>query len=779
MTIYVILTTKGPVLLNKEENGLGRAVFAGNEYSVPFDSTENSDTESSGASMAAYAAMRIIQAQSIGRSSHKKKLLKITALKPADKAAQVTSRHPPSTGIADLLISGLSHMFRSKILGKKKKISANDAYAEGLFSSDSTALKRSKLIEPLAVFETETPEELFTTKYSIVLHEETEVVVAPPVSEIETSVKDSGILAGFEQNFFASELSFIRRLVQSKQCIQEIGKWLYNIDHTAIFSSLLHAIEMFFAAFANSVLRALPQEVLGADVDLYVAKEASADYAAMIYTGLAKQEAAARLVEAMGRLEGKKGVFADLQLSFGDYLSEIARVLYSPEFIKYIRSVEDSIARYRSAGCPEIAAAERKFQCNLCFLFVDLYHRVIKYKMYTEEAIKCLKKQSAFYEAASLTMHMNRLDELLKAAERFKKIHALNAAGVVFPDCADDFVDSFELTNGVVIITRTQLLFAFGGHITAVVDKKEVVALAPENTDEEPSEYLDLALSCLYPPMSGFVVDCVNGRRVHWVRLHFRWDGYVNRFIAACKDRNVSNISGLDLRLHEKSVQVNRLLRPQLPRADVRDSHRRMLSIRAARKIVRTFDAYDFGLYRRLPEEELFHIKAILDSMLATCAASVACPGSNPDANVFERDLASEIIKVVDAHVVNPEGDALTMLPAYNVTVSEMARVCVEYLGYILRVMDPQDFRLYSKAAMGVMRGMCQLKDATLSNDEFLNLAAGCVCTPTSLNRNEFLLSLVTIRVLLIIAPEIGSAGYLSVCAPLFIFNSRDLLALL
>lgn len=827
MQYFVILTTKGPAVFQRTSPAHGRVLFAGAEYAVPIEDAspgkESANNDDDFQSII-WSAIQVIQTQRFRKVANKKrKHIQVVNKNDRSAAGRLTTKNKSSV-MEILLGAGLAKMFRSSFI--KTKPTESNEYPEGEFSSYREVPKREKPMEPLLAFETADKGELFQCKFSIVLSEETD---SQPLQtqmvhkkNLEYSSATGSILKGAQKNFYTGEFSFILGLAKSKVCIREVGNWLYNTEHTEIFSNLQNIIEMLIAVFINTVVRSLSKEYIDEDIDAYISKEVN-DYSGIIYKSPARTEAIERILQKLQELSDKKLSNAAMEtasLSMLVYFDKLSSVIYSSEFIKYIASVEENITKYKKRYSSEVMAAEEKFRCNLCFLFIDVYHRLIKYRLYITEAIDTLKKgstdsqllnekeisnslsdydeqlesekniESGLFELElrSLSNHNSRLTELLKATERFKKIKALTSSGIAFPDCIDDFIESFELTNGLVLITRDNIVIVNGNNVIAIISKKEVFACIPACVNTEyPTTYIDLAVSSLYPLVSNFVVDIVDGTRVHWIRLNFKWDGNQRRFVEACKCKTVSTIQGLEMRLRSNTVSVDRTLRDRISRNDVKNSHKRMLAIKAQRDLVPTADIYTFGQKNRASECILFGIKAWIDSALQEYSVSLTSVSVIASKTVsFEKQLLREVNSMIKYHKgsVSPgtEGvNEFSPVLSDRYTLTAGVPVFIEYLSYIYRLLSPKDIFVYSTSAMCALSSVHEMRNPTLSNDEFLELAIGCstsMTVPESLNRNEFLLSLLLVRFFTIAAPDIGLPNYLALCSPLFIFNSKDLIDL-
>lgn len=808
MADYIILTNKGPALFREETASMGKVLLAGAEYPVPIEAPEehardqlSEDQRVQRAQQAIASALKVLQAQTCAKGGSKKKQpVEIVFLGKKAGDRNIAPKHA-KTKLQDIILGGLTELFQFRFFGSSKKAKAVSLCPEGDFSHERVSSRKSKSIEAIKVFEVDNQEELFDCKYTVVFGEPASPPAKPAPEtggELPKPAQAKTELAlerlkAFEANFYASELGFILNLLKSKSCIAEIGQWIYNSHYTAIFGNLITIIEIMAGMFINTAVRALPTEVFGIDIEAELGSKSQLDHSRILYLSEEKKQQVARIV---GRLQAiwsqneAPRVMGQVALPFIEYCEELANVLYSHHFIRYISTVEDNIKLYKSQTKSEIAAAERKFRCNICFLFVDIYHRVIKYKMYLDEARKLLADETEQLHPvvaatlARLDEHTLKLEVLLKATERCKSVKQLKALKVVMPDCVDMFVDLLELTNGFVVITQDNLVIINEKFVVALISKREIWGCYTDSKDFSTS-YIDLAISSLYPPIPDFVVDCVNGVRVHWIRLHFKWEGYQEKFINSFNSQNVPNIPDLDIALVEHSVAVNRRLRERIFKGDVLRSHLRMLTIREQRKYLPTLDLYTYGLKEKLSEQLIFKIKSWVDQSLADYAEIIrAAPGPSACSGSYLKELLEEVQQMIMHHPAPSKlppaqehtefSKVLTEPPTIALAIS----IYVEYLSYILRCLSPEDRVVFSNSAINSLSSVHELVNPTLGNNEFLELSIGCtreMLVPSSLTRNEFLLSLLVIRFLVIIAPDIHQENFLALCAPLFLFNSRAL----
>ncbi|KAI5167940.1 hypothetical protein NEIRO03_1639 [Nematocida sp. AWRm78] len=826
MEYFVILTNKGPAVFQKTSQIHGRVLFAGTEYAVPIENvpvTKDEDKHDAFTQSIIWSAIQVIQIQRFGKCpSKKRKLVQVIKKDERTGDGKLTSKN--KSGVIGLLLgTGIAKMFKTSF-GLQKSSTNTNEYPEGEFSSFPEINKREKPIEPLIAFEATDKGEMFQCKFSIVMSDETSGLLENTQIVYKSAAdgmfdKSSSILKEGQKSFYAGELSFIMGLQRSKVCIKEVGNWLYNSDHNKIFTNLQAIIRLLSDVFLGTIIRTMSKDYIDVDVNACIEGNA-ADLTALYGDTKVRLDAFQKLQQ----LIDKKLVNAAMEtvsISMLAYFDKLSSVIYSPTFITYIASVEENIAMYKQKYSSEVMAAERKFNCNLCLLFVDIYHRLIKYRLYITEAMNSLEKgyaeieKKAALKAAEtnknaeeassaveadpeallfkkeillLSKHNDRLTELLKATERFKKIKSLAASGIVFPDCVDDFIEMYELTNGMVIITKENLVVVNGKIVIAVISKKEVLGCIPASQDTEyPTIYIDLAVSSLYPPVPNFVTDIVNDVRVHWIRLNFKWDGNQKRFVDACKCRNVSTIKGLEMLLQEKVVPVNRSLREKLAKSDVKNSHRRMLAIRAQRDFVSTSDVYAYGQKNRMSEPMLFGIKAWIDAALNEYSVSLSSISvTNCKAVSFDKKLRKEVVNILKYHSFKASSNILDKNEFSSVMTDEYSLAqgipaFIGYLSYIYRLLSPPDMMKYSEIGMKALHSVHDIRNTEITNDEFLHLAIGFIGSmpvPESLNRNEFLLSLVIVRFFIIAAPDIGMDNYLAICAPLFLFNSEQLISL-
>ncbi|KAI5162781.1 hypothetical protein NEAUS03_2096 [Nematocida ausubeli] len=839
MEYFVILTNKGPAVFQNTSPSHGRVIFAGAEYAVTIESMPIPKEETkydAHTQSIIWSVIQTIQIQRYGKTPVKKrKMVRVIKKNERIGDGKLTNKNKTSV-IGMILGSGIAKMLKSSFI-KQKESSESNEFPEGEFSSFSETGKREKPLEPLLAFESSDKGEMFQCKFSIVLHDGAPIAnehtqILSKFSEKKVLGAASSILKSGQKSFYTGEMAFIMGLQRSKVCIKEVGNWLYNSDHNKIFTNLQAIIRLLSDAFLGTVVRSMAKEYIDVDVDECIDSNA-ADLAALY----GDTEARLNVFRKLQEISDKKLANAAMEtvsISMLGYFDRLAAVIYSPTFITYIASVEENIAMYKQKYSSEVMAAERKFNCNLCLLFVDIYHRLIKYRLYITEAMSALEKacveeqrknaktpveegikemsilpeESEITDAKKektsissdaeilyrkeielLSVHNDRLTELLKATERFKKIKSLATSGIIFPDCVDDFIEMYELTNGMVIITKENIVLVNGKHVIAVISKKEVFGCIPASQDTEyPTIYIDLAVSSLYPPTPNFVTDIVDDVRVHWIRLHFKWDGNQKRFVDACKCRNVSTIKGLEMLLRENIVSVEKELREKVAKSDVKNSHKRMLAIRAQRELVATSDLYAYGQKKRMSENMLFAIKAWADAALSEYANSLSSISVTYSKNnlAFDKHLRREVSNIISYHthkqtLNSPDKNEFSAVLTEEYTLSQGIPIFVGYLSYVYRLLSPADIMKYSEIGMKALHSVHDIRNIEISNDEFLQLAIGFIegmHVPESINRNEFLLSLVIVRFFTIAAPDIGLKNYLALCSSLFLFNSKQLIDL-
>ncbi|KAI5173196.1 hypothetical protein NEFER03_2156 [Nematocida sp. LUAm3] len=805
MREYIVLTNQGPILVREEKEQDVSIVFAGCTYKLPMDQVKMEKVEEpikgkEDIYALCYSAVDLVQKQKYGKVSHKKKMCKLISLKQRGVSGSLSYKVKRNT-ISEILISGLSHIFQTTLFGAKKKKEKNIEYIEGVCSIELDRPRRPKSIEPFIIFETENTYEIVDGSYKVVLNEsieetedekkEDKVVLQ---TEEETSQRKK-LLVFFEKGFFLGEYAFILGLIRSKECIKSMGRCMYNDKYLQIFRNLLNVIEMYIAVFLNTVGRSIDRAYIAEDIDEYIKKQDNIDYSSYIYKKPEKELILDRIAADMVNLEKEKktkSALESISLTFVEYFDEVKKVIYSNEFISYIGKVEESITLYKSICNPEISAEERKYNTNICFLFVDIYHRIIKYKMYLEEASCILKKsvsEQLSFSGSLLLLSSNilQITELLQATERFKKIRGLEEEGIRMPDCIDDFVEMFSLTNGSVILTKQNMILINGGHVSAVVSKKEVIGVF-SLSEEDPIEYIDLAITSLYPPAQSYVVDYINDKRVHWIRLNFKWYGYAEKFISAWNCRSVSTIPGLEMVLTKDSVFLPKRLRERITEEEAKISHKRTLLILSQRHIIRTSDLYTYGPKRKLTTSDLFAIKDFIDQLLGRYKESIQSPEEkNRNSVPSIKQIYTDALKVITTHspvtkstIYDEEHNEFSCLYEESPSSLQMITVIIEYLSYVFRILPASELFIYSSSAMQGLTSVSEMKNLELSNADFLDLAIGCssMAVPPSLSRNEFLLSLIAVRFMVIAAPDLTIPIYLSICSPLFIFHSKQLMAL-
>jgi len=818
---YVLLTNKGPIIMRDGPERQIKAIFLGVEYSFDTGGGLNARKDQKREERVKYIAEKcigILQTRLFGKTGSKQKIdVEIELIEKSEKEDKIVPKKEANS-LAETVLSGILGLLQSKLFGTSKKNSEvkKKQYTEGEFSTHAVT-RKPKPIEVLKIVEVEEQEEIFDCRYSVVFEKielETEQAEDSGLpkkekdfqKERETSPEE---LRRFEQNFYLEETAFVLGLQRGKACVEEVGNWIYNREYVSIFGNITKVMEMHIAVFVNSVARSIPQDALGADVDEYIKcteeREHAAryDYSKVLYIPENQRAARDRILNALQKSTDAhliRKIIEKAALPSLLYFEEILEVLYSPEFVKYISTVEENIHSYKAQTHPEIAAAERKFRCNISFLFVDLYHRVIKYKMYTEEAQKILRKSAAstdtpnaqnakspkFQKEIEELGRLNRkMSTLLSATERCKNIKQLHKLGVALPNPIDDFIDMIELTDGFAIFTKEHLLIVNGNATVAVLNKKEVWGCVPCSEDFSTS-YIDLAVSSLYPPVDNCVADVVGGTRVHWARLALKWDGYQEKFAAMFENRSAPVVPGLDISLTASSSPAEKEIRQRIPLQEVKKSHLRMLCIREQRKIVPSFGLYRYGMSEKLPEEDVFKIKSWVDTSLEKFSSSI---GDTKDAKNpgFLDELASEAKSYVLTQkpaskcLFSEEYDEFSEALSGTQTTSASVSVYIEYLGYVLRCIEPKDRVLYSSSASAALASVAELKNPALSNDEFLDLVIGCknpMEHPASISRNEFLLSLLVVRFFGISSACISKSLFVSICSPLFLFHWGALISL-
>ncbi|KAI5190893.1 hypothetical protein NECID01_1188 [Nematocida sp. AWRm77] len=821
MQDYILFTDKGPALLREESAASGRVILAGIEYSFPMEKCKKKSIEGTSESRKVdhveslvHAAMQVLQSQKCGKSGGKRgKSVEVVLLDKKTESKHVTKKHQKAK-VRDIILGGLAELFQFKFFGDSKKPKNLFFFPEGEFSCDKAAIRKYKGIEADKVFEVEDQEEVFECKYQIVLGEEQEekekekekekeAQIEGGVKEKSTEAVQAGTaealkkLKAFEANFFAGELGFVLGLAKSKGCIVEIGQWIYNNSYIAIFGNMIQVIEIITGIFVNTVARSIPKDILGMDIEAEIGPKEVLEHTRLLYLPEEKKQKISQVLVLLQECIGQNRiseVISQVSLSFVEYCEELSKMAYSPHFIKYISIVEENIKLYKTQTKSEIAAAERKFRCNICFLFVDIYHRVVKYKMYTEESQKLLSKNTDLAHPqirnslALLQKYNNKLSVLLKATERYKNMKELKNLQVEMPDCTDEFVDMLELTNGYVVVTKETLVLINEKYVIGTVHKKEVWGCYTDSKDFSTS-YIDLAVSSLFPPAPDFVVDCIDNIRIHWIRLHFKWEGCQEKFISIFNSSSIPNIPELNLSLVDSPVVIKKRLTGRPFKNDILRSHLRMLTIREQRKHLPTSDLYIYGTKEKLTEQLVFKIKAWVDSSLEEYAKNVhALSAPARSADLYAKKLLQEVQKIIMHHTpvhkvpYTSEHNEFSKLLTDTQSVSLSMHMYVQYLSYVFRVLKPEDKAEYSHSAMKCLSSVYELRNPTLPNNEFLELTIGCtqnMTVPSSLTKNEFLLSLLIVRYFLIVSPDIQEENFLALCSSLFLFDSRGLLELL
>ncbi|KAI5180143.1 hypothetical protein NEOKW01_0472 [Nematocida sp. AWRm80] len=809
MSDYIVLAGTGPILFREESASIGRIVFVGEEHTVLLEgekglSSSHPKTERQRVEGHINTVVEYVYEQIQKIPWNKKKVpVEIISSKNRTKQNGITIKSTKPT-VTEIIASTLSMIFRSKESSGKKRNNRNTGKTEGLFSLFDPRHKEVPQIKELLVFEVDRQEPIFKYKYDIFKYEEKERTEGTnekralfPI-DAQNNIEASKIaLKRYQDNFYIGEYTFIMALSRGKACIKEVGNWLYNAEYIEIFSNLQEIIEMFVALFINTVIRSLPAGSILSSIEDYIPADVSEDYSSVIYKSNKRINAMESILQEMELIEANKQsgkVVSQSTMPVLTYFNELSKIIYSPEFIKYIKSVEENISLYKKRQTATMQSAEKKHRTNLSFLFIEVYHRIIKYKMYLEEASKLLKNtstpQTFENEIEVLERHSDSFSEILQATERFKKIRTLQKNNISIPDCIDDFIEMFELTDGYVIITRTNVVIVNNTSVVALIKKTEIAGCIPVDEDA-PSSYIDLAVISIYPPIPDFVVDVMEGVRVHWIRLNFKWEGYLTKFITAFQCSSISTVPGLEMVLRENTVKVSRTQREIPHEWCINKSHKRMLTIRTQRQLMPTEDIYTFGIKNRLTDSYIFKIKHFIDLTITNYSNMMQLPKTSLEYTTihkaFEVELSKEIHKLVYSHNIisrhfyTPETNEFSKLLTQEYSLATGLSVYIEYLSYILRLLSPQDKEVYSNSAMNGILSVFDRFNPQISNDKFLDLVIGCskdLVIPSSLSRNEFLLSLLIIRFLSIVAPKIPLEHYLSICSPLFLFNSKDLLFL-
>lgn len=889
MANCVIMTNKGPVLM---ETGSGpdiRLFFGGVEYTVQsalasgdIPEWHKREGEKGGkkslsneeAAKEKYLRECIdlglseLQERVFGKpSSKKKRAYPVLLASRRENPGKIERRHAGPSNVADIILAGFSELFRQSLFStKKEKEKGKQEYAEGEFSYDLVFHKRhSKPIEPLAAYEVEDQYMRAVVQKIVFGDKETQIsedalLVPPQSQEILLSEEDAASkLFAFEKGFFKSELAYILGLARNKKCIEELGEWIYNKEYKAVFDDLERVIDMFIQMFTEKV-------------GSRMIKEAESIRSAQEKTGQSPSESKIEYVSAGDVERGSRPAYSYLSpidslnrvqkeglldqvleksiIPFREYLEKVECVIYSQEFIEHIKKIEECIARYKkiSSAEPEIAAVEQRTQCNVSFLFVSMYHRVLNYKMYTEEALGLLqrevppKKHSTCADGkekreicvpekpqkeetvreekdiisevldsvtgestqhptvaplsrprkASLTEYLQKyilnLSELLASSERYKKIKQLIDKSTMLPDSTDDFVELLELVNGEVLITKENLLIIQNNVTRYILSKKEIACCTytvehPENEEAAGHEFVDIASASIYPPAQDWVVDCINGTRMHWIRLFFKWHSSLVKFVRALRTRFVSPVALLEMPLKKHSFKPDWTHRDRIGEKHVLRSHRRMLVVREQKKCACTTDLYTYGQKRRLSEQNLFKIKELIDTSLKEYAEILESGSSSARAYGYAKQLKKEVEIFIHHHApahkspyTSEQNEFSGLSSPYS--LRDSVRIYLEYLSYVFRLLGPAGLQVFSRSGMNALNTVTDIRDPTTTNDEFLQTAISCAPdfrVPEDMNRNEFLLALLVIRFFTISAPDISHAHYMALIYPFFIYHLHDL----
>ncbi|OAG28839.1 hypothetical protein NEDG_00978 [Nematocida displodere] len=820
MVDYVILTSKGPVVLHENRRKKGwerwnKALFAGAEYTLSFqyerELLSGSTEKEENIQRLMALAIESIQAQKYGRAQSKKvnvlelQILTSTGEAPEEASVSVVAK---KKSLANIIVSGIADLFRKKILGTIRKDKV-ETYVEGDFSGVERLNRKNSPIDALVAYRIEKDEDEHDPEYQVVF-EEAHAGKSERVPEKSSRAEEQGretsqvtseeqvyqVLKHFQHHFYVGEFKFIMTLVHSKKCIEEIGAWIYNKDYREIFANLECIINRFITLFVNMAGSTLPVAV---ETNEYISATTLARSAQSGSTSKARNttnspnspttlEQMVDLLKAIESEQKAEVTMKNVTLPYIAYLEEVSAIIYSADFVEYIKTVEETISHYKRVSKPEMTAIEQKNRCTVAFLLVDIYHRVIKYRMYTEEAEKLLRRPShgsTTFQDQIRTLHKHsvKMGELLDATERYKKMVKLIQTGAKLPDVVGDFVDMFELPQGSVIITKDTLILMYSDATRAVIPKKEIWGCSPVPNEDAATEHIDICVSSIYPPSLEFVVDCVNDMRVHWFRLSFKSEEYVARFLKAFRCESVPKTPGLCLSLTPDTIPVEREGRDRLHHTDVQKSHRRMLAILEQRKLVASSDIYTYGRKNKLPDSFLFALKKWVDSSLSDISKVTKEKRASVETYALKTTLLKEVNRIIRDHPPKfpyaNKNNEFSNLPEKKL-LSHAMPMYLDYLSYTLRVLETEEMHQYSASILKLLGCSVGMKDSAIPCSEFLELALGGeVSVPKSLTRNEFFLSLLVIRYFVIITPYIGAKKFMSILLPLFIYHSKELGVLL
>lgn len=329
-----------------------------------------------------------------------------------------------------------------------------------------------------------------------------------------------------ESIFWRNERDFLLKLGESLRCIEELGKHIYSYDYNIVFNRLLPVIKMHLALKDNVFGQASPPA--SGRSDLLIS---------------CKQERAAAM-------------------ALGSYVRQVMEIIESRTFQDYVEGLEDMMASYKRVYRKEMQDVERQFGVNVSFLYVEIFHRLIKYKLYFEDAIQQHRRREEKGRAGMdadkehgmgplgpeercsclgclLSASATRLDVVLSRTNAFKKARKIRDEGNALPSIDDEFLERVDTEKGFFLVLRNHLVFVEDRVSRFVLRRDEFAWSVPRgpaaDDSDEAVSYVDLCIWSLFvsPVGDSFsaIVDFVEGVKVDWLRLNFRSEREKESFV--------------------------------------------------------------------------------------------------------------------------------------------------------------------------------------------------------------------------------------------------------
>lgn len=587
----------------------------------------------------------------------------------------------------------------------------------------------------------------------------------------------------FESFFWRSECEFVNKLSQGRKCIEEMGRHIYNSDFNDAFKGLLEILEMFLA-----------------------------------------------WEDGLGRKAREDP--GDAELTFRAYAEHIAQIAGSDKFQRYVKSIEERILVYKRISRKETEELERKHGINVAFLYVEVFHRLIKYRMYFEDAMRTATKDvegggegepgrgdarshiDASCECMCCFLHKasGRIAGILSRTNSFKKAQRIKEEGHIVPDIDDEPLEKIEMEEGCVLIMERHLLVVKEGVTWLCLGRGEFVWFTSKEL-EDPFEderplYLDLCTSSAFAsPIGdddGVVVDFVSGMKVEWVRMQFKSESARDLFArtlshtAAPQPRPECRYLGKVL-LADRGVDLHKKARnlDSLGERDVRASHMRSRLIRLARAMEDKRDFfYLYGRGRRLePQRVAWVLRSLNRVMDLLNEAEKGLSFSRACAEALSGMCAPELGKEGTGGkriVKRDEFHQIDLLPE-QISVADVRSVFAvyaEYLSYVLRRargeesvwLSEQIAELFKRAFLdGRRKAGLDTENREFLEDIFRALGVDTATelgsfVPSSLSVDEFLAAVLILRMFIsLLLRGADREAVASACCPFFLFNLGDL----